>query len=201
MKKSVITLILLILVIAMLVVTACMGIEGIGLKSVFDEDAVRMGLDLVGGSSITLEAVEETAETQTPDAESAETETEAEAEGETATSAITEETLDAVIAVLNQRVTNAGYTEATVTRINGKNRVRVDIPSVADPEAAIELLGATAQLSFFDSEFNLVLTGEQVKGASVQNYQGQTGASEIVVALEFDSSARASFADATERMA
>lgn len=193
MKKSVSVLILMLLVIALLAVSAITGIEGIGLKSVLDEGAVRMGLDLVGGSSITLEAVEEVADES---AEPVEGE-----EGVEQTSTITEETLDAVIAILNQRVTSAGYTEATVTRINGKNRVRVDIPAIADPEEAIALLGATAQLVFLDSEFNVILTGEQVKSAKVQSYQQETGAIDIVVALEFDSSARESFADATEKAA
>lgn len=199
MKKSVSVFILLLLVIALLVVTACFGIKDIGLKSVFDEDGVRMGLDLVGGSSITLEAVEELTQPETTapvEGEDAETETEvAEPAG------ITADTINSVIAVLNQRVTTAGYTEATVTEIQGKNRVRVDIPSVADPEDAIELLGATAQLMFLDSEFNLVLTGEQVKSAKMDVITSPTGASQTVVALEFDNSARASFADATERMA
>lgn len=191
MKKSVSVLILMILIIALLTATAFMGVEDIGLKGVFDDDAVRMGLDLVGGSSITLEAVapEADGQTETQDGE------------ESAVSGISSETMDSVIAILNQRVTSAGYTEATVTRINGKDRVRVDIPSVADPEEAIALLGATAKLEFRDSEGNLVLTGEQVKKAQVMTQQSGTGITEIVVGLEFDSSARKSFADATERMA
>lgn len=182
----------MVLVIALLTVTAFMGVEDIGLKGVFEDDAVRMGLDLVGGSSITLEAI-----APETDGEAAETETEDGAEA----SGISSETMDSVIAILNQRVTSAGYTEATVTRINGKDRVRVDIPSVADPEDAIALLGATAKLEFIDSEGNLVLTGEQVKKAEVRAQQAGTGITEIVVALSFDNSARQSFADATERMA
>ncbi len=178
MKKSVSVFVLMMLVIAMLIVTACYGISAIGLKSVFDDDAIRMGLDLVGGSSITLEAVAE---------EGAE---------------ITEETLDAVVAVLNQRVTNANYTEATVTKISDKNRVRVEIPSIADPEEAIDLVGTTAKLSFVDSDGNVVVEGSQVKGASVQTQQDpMTGAVQTVVALQFDQSAVESFANATERMA
>ena len=59
MKKSVSSFILLILVIVLLVVTAVYGVRfgDKGLKGVFDEGAVTLGLDLVGGSSITLEAV------------------------------------------------------------------------------------------------------------------------------------------------
>ena len=201
MKKSVSVFILLLLVIALLVVTACYGIKDIGLKSVFDEDGVRMGLDLVGGSSITLEAVEETSQPETTAPVEGEEAPETDAAETQPTGGITSETIDSVIAILNQRVTSAGYTEATVTEIQGKNRVRVDIPSVADPEDAIELLGATAQLMFMDSEGNVVLTGEQVKSAKMDIQPSPTGASQTVVALQFDSSARASFADATARMA
>lgn len=239
MKKSVSTLILMLLVIALLVVSACFGIRGIGLKSVFDDDAIRKGLDLVGGTSITLEAttdgmlsatdaddladdeneiVDDLQESDaTTDEESAidadgeadasdvadvtDATDETEAETETA-SGVTDDMLDAVVAVLNQRITAAGYTEATVTKIGDKNRVRVDIPDVADPEEAIKLVGATAKLYFIDSEGNVVLTGEQVRSAKMENQQNSTtGAVQPVVALKLDDSARASFADATERMA
>ncbi len=238
MKKSVSTLILMLLIIALLVVSACFGIRGIGLKSVFDDDAIRKGLDLVGGTSITLEATtdgmqiatdaddladdeseiadgeneiaddsqEIDATTDEENATDADNESDTvdeidETESESA-SGVTDDMLDAVVAVLNQRITAAGYTEATVTKIGDKNRVRVDIPDVADPEEAIKLVGATAKLYFIDSEGNVVLTGEQVRSAKMENQQNSTtGAVQPVVALKFDDSARASFADATERMA
>ena len=254
MKKSVSVLILMLLIIALLVVSACFGIRGIGLKSVFDEDAIRKGLDLVGGTSITLEATmdgvvndgslsaPDTAD-ETPDTsdvaagenvddntdgaddetadgvangavdENADT-TNGETADETAdnpvdgttdtetANTVTDDMMDAVVAVLNQRVTAAGYTEATVTKIGDKHRVRVDIPDVADPEEAIKLVGATAQLYFIDSEGNVVLTGQQVVSAKMENQQDPTtGAVRPVVALQLDNSARQSFADATERMA
>lgn len=238
MKKSVSTLILMLLIIALLVVSACFGIRGIGLKSVFADDAIRKGLDLVGGTSITLEATldgtqqatvndadntadepvendeqadgaQDAAADEQGDAEatdgsdaSDETVIDESATDEENASGVTDEMLDAVVAVLNQRVTAAGYTEATVTKIGDKNRVRVDIPDVADPEEAIKLVGATAQLSFIDSEGNVVLTGQQVRSAKMENQQNPTtGAVQPVVALKLDDSARAAFADATERMA
>ena len=247
MKKSVSVLILMLLIIALLVVSACFGIRGIGLKSVFDEDAIRKGLDLVGGTSITLEATmdgvvndgslsaPDAAADETPDTsdeaagenvdstadetteETADTAVDETADGATdettdtpadettnteTANTVTDDMMDAVVAVLNQRVTAAGYTEATVTKIGDKHRVRVDIPDVADPEEAIKLVGATAQLYFIDSEGNVVLTGQQVVSAKMENQQDPTtGAVRPVVALQLDNSARQSFADATERMA
>ena len=248
MKKSVSVLILMILVIALLVVSACFGIRGIGLKSIFAEDAIRKGLDLVGGTSITLEAtmdgvvsdngssettdiaadettVDETTtdetttdettadettadettadETATDDTAADETPVDEAATDETvAADGITDEMMDAVVAVLNQRVTAANYTEATVTKIGDKHRVRVDIPDVDDPEEAIKLVGATAQLYFIDSDGNVVLTGQDVVSAKMENQQdGTTGAVRPVVALKLNNSARQKFAEATERMA
>lgn len=194
MKKSVSVFILMLLVIALLAVSACYGVR-VGdkqlVKSVFDDDAITLGLDLVGGSSITLEAVPSEEDLSAADG----TQTE---EG----GAVSNEEMDAVIAILRQRVTNAGYTEAEVTRINGRDRVRVDIPNVDDPEQAASLLGATAQLTFFylDSDGNYVevLTGDQVKNAEVRVQPDDYGVQQTVVALQLDSSARESFANATE---
>ena len=184
MKKSVSSFILMILIIVLLVVTACYGVSfggDKGLKSVFEDGAVTLGLDLVGGSSITLEAVTDGTDTEDQ---------------------ISDSDMDAVVAILRQRVTNAGYTEAQVTRINGRNRVRVDIPDVGDPEEAASLLGATAQLTFFylDSEGNYVevLTGDQVESAEVQVQPDEYGAQQTVVVLKLNSTARESFANATE---
>ena len=80
-------------------------------------------------------AVDENADTtngETAD-ETADTPVDETTDTETANT-VTDDMMDAVVAVLNQRVTAAGYTEATVTKIGYKHRVRVDIPDVADPE-------------------------------------------------------------------
>ena len=192
MKKSVSVLILMLLVIALLVVTACYGVRigDKGLKSVFDDGAINLGLDLVGGSSITLEAIPEISGTSENPSD------------ETADTGITDDDMNAVVAILRNRVTNAGYTEAQVSRINGKDRVRVDIPNVGDPEQAASLLGATAQLTFFylDSDGNYVpvLTGDQVVSAKVETQPDAYGTQQIVVALKLNETARESFANATE---
>jgi protein-export membrane protein SecD len=197
MKKNVTSFILLILVIALLAVTAVYGVRigDKGLKGVFDEGAVTLGLDLVGGSSITLEAVlPENAETN-----------DAAAEDETASFSAM---MDQVVAVLRNRVTAAGYTEAQVALVSsptgGSTRVRVDIPNVDDPEEAARYLGTTAQLIFFTydettQEMSIVLTGEQVKDANATLQANELGQQQYVVALKLDDSARQSFADATEK--
>ncbi len=177
MKKSVCVFILILLVIALLAVTAVFGIDAIGLKSSFDDDGIRKGLDLVGGSSITYEAQ--------PNEEGAD---------------IDSATMDSVVAVLRNRVTSAGYTEATVTKVNDK-RVKVEIPSIDNPEDAVKMLGTTAKLTFVDSNGNTVIEGSQVKSAKASYQAVSNGVEQWVVTLEFDDSAVEAFADATEKMA
>ena len=195
MKKSVSVFILMMLVVVLLVSMVCYGVrigDG-GLKSIFDKGSVIMGLDLVGGTSITFEAnAKAGAEVVTPDES-------LEFAGETVIDGITDSDMEAVVAILGRRATNANYTEAQVIRLNtaGKNRVRVDLPDVDDAEQALELMGKTAQLTFFyisdAGEFVEVLTGAQVKSAVATTDQTLNH----VVALKLDDSARQSFADAT----
>ncbi len=167
----------MILVIALLAVTACYGIDLLGVKSVFEEDGVRLGLDLVGGTSISFEAVLD----------------------DNSTEMTNEEIMDSVVAVLNRRVTSAGYTEATVTRVKD-NMVKVEIPDVNNLDEAQSLLGKVAKLTFKDSNGNVVIEGSQIKSAVAIVTQNELGVSEYAVELNFDSSAADAFAKATEEM-
>ena len=72
---------------------------------------VRLGLDLKGGAHIVLQAV------GTPE------------------SPITEDSIQRLLAVLRNRIDQYGVTEPVIQR-QGKDRVAVDLPGVADPEAA-----------------------------------------------------------------
>ena len=198
MKKSASVFILMMLVIVLLISMVCYGVrigDG-GLKSIFEENSVIMGLDLVGGTSITFEAnAKEGMEAEAPSTDNLDPSV----PQETVIDGITDSDMDAVVAILGRRATNANYTEAQVVRLNtaGKNRIRVDIPDVDDAEAALELMGKTAQLTFFyitdAGELVEVLTGDQVKSAVATTDQTLNH----VVALQLDDSARQSFAEAT----
>jgi preprotein translocase subunit SecD len=85
---------------------------------------VRLGLDLQGGTQLTLQA--------TPTAEVKE---------------ITPEVMAGVEAVIQQRINGLGVSEPLV-QISGKDQLFVQLPGVAEPDRAIELLGDTAQLDF-----------------------------------------------------
>lgn len=82
----------------------------------------RLGIDLEGGSQITLTVLSEEAG-QDPTA------------GE----------VDKVVEVLRNRVDGLGVSEATVVR-SGSERIIIELPGVQDPDEALEVLGQTAQL-------------------------------------------------------
>jgi len=85
---------------------------------------IPKGLDLVGGTQLTLEAQ------PTPEIK-----------------VITSEVLQGVKAVLEQRINATGVKEPLI-QIKGRNQVVVQLPEVKDPERAIKLLGDTAQMEF-----------------------------------------------------
>ena len=82
----------------------------------------RLGLDLRGGTQITLEA-------------SSTDRVEANAES-----------VDRAIEVLRGRVDALGISEPTLTRA-GENRILIELPDVQDPREAVETIGRTAQLT------------------------------------------------------
>jgi SecD/SecF fusion protein len=83
----------------------------------------RLGLDLRGGTQIVL---------QTRDGELAR-----------ATAATTNDALE----VLRRRVDELGVAEPTLAR-SGDRRIIVELPGVTDPNAALDVIGRTAQLTF-----------------------------------------------------
>ncbi|MFS8867076.1 protein translocase subunit SecD [Synechococcus sp. H65.1] len=85
---------------------------------------VRLGLDLKGGTQLTLQAL--------PTQEVPE---------------ITPEVMQGVEAVVQQRINGLGVTEPLI-QISGRDRLFVQLPGVADPDRAVALLGDTAQLEF-----------------------------------------------------
>jgi preprotein translocase subunit SecD len=135
-------------------------------------DAIKYGLDLRGGVYVVLEA--------RPD------------EGEQ----VSGETLDRAIATIRNRVDALGVSEPVIAK-QGENRIRVELPDVADSEKAIEMIGRTAQLKFLDFDGNEVLTGQNVRRAEAVYQTSPSGMKQAVVSLELDSEGAKSFADVT----
>ncbi|WP_287131344.1 protein translocase subunit SecD [Candidatus Cyanaurora vandensis] len=142
---------------------------------------ISKGLDLVGGTQLTLEAQ--------PTAEVKE---------------ITPEVLQGVKTVLEQRI-NALGTKEPLIQVRGKNQIVVQLPEEKDPERAIRLLGDTAQLEFkeevpssgignADNGWKSTgLTGKELKDARQQINQS----GEWEVALEFSDKGGQLFAQLT----
>ena len=123
-SKSIAKFSIVVIIIALLAYIATCGISlgNYKIYKALDKDhGIKRGIDLAGGSVIVFE----------PDTKDK----------------IKEGELEAAQEVLRTRLTSLGYTEAIVSK-QGSEKIRVEIPSVDDPEAAVEMLGATAKLSF-----------------------------------------------------
>ncbi|RZM79015.1 protein translocase subunit SecD [Leptolyngbya iicbica] len=96
----------------------------IGAIFVISTIPTRLGLDLRGGTQLTLQ-VETTDKVPT----------------------ITEQDMEAVQRVIADRVNELGVSETSVQQL-GQNQLLVQLPGVSDPEQAQRVLGETAQLEF-----------------------------------------------------
>ena len=176
-SRSIIKFAAIIAVIAALLFVALYGLdftETVRFPGILDPDGVVQGLDLKGGSVIVFEAQEANP---------------------------SDEQMDTVANMMRTRLDGLGYSEATVTR-QGIKKVRIEIPSVSDPEEAAKTLGATAQLKFVDYEGTEVLTGSDVKNATAK-YEAidEMSGPQHFVELTLKESGVQKFSEATGRVA
>lgn len=121
-------------------------------------ESITLGLDIKGGITVLLEAVE--------------------SEG---SPKIDDDAMDRAVAVLNNRINGLGVVEPQIQR-EGTNRIRISLPGYKDQEKARELLGKTALLEFRDMEGNVFLTGNNLKDAREQ--LEQNGSAYVAVKLD-----------------
>ncbi len=175
MRKSITKFIATIVIIATLAYIAVAGISVFGktIPSALDEErGIRRGLDLTGGSVITYEAQAD---------------------------AVSKEDMATAIQMLRQRLDKLGYTEATIAQ-QGDKRIRIEIPSISDPEQAVSQLGATAELQFIDADGNVVMSGKDVVEAIAQfGPTKENGQNEHYIALTFSDEATEKFYQATSQ--
>ena len=88
-------------------------------------EATRLGLDLEGGVSANLQGFQEDG------------------------SEVTREEMEQAAQVIRQRVDSLGVTEPEI-QLQGQDQVVVNIPGVTDTERAVDLIGRTAQLGFYE---------------------------------------------------
>lgn len=62
-----------------------------------------------------------------------------------------EESIERSFEVLNSRIDQFGVTQPNIQRLQGKDRILVELPGVTDPERVRALLGSTAKLEFFET--------------------------------------------------
>jgi len=182
MAKSILSFALVLLIIAGLCFTAVCGLDlGFAhIPSVLDEEnGIRRGLDLVGGSVITFEA-------QIPEG----TDEASVAAG-----------MDVAVDMLRTRLDNLGDYEGNLY-VSGTHRITVEIPNVKNPEEAVQKLGSTAILQFCDADGNVVMDGSDIEGASAQ--YGQLSGYAVpqnYVELQIKKDSVSKFAEATKAAA
>ena len=152
----------------------------------------RLGLDLEGGTQIVLEARP--------------------AGGRS----VDGDTIDRTLEALRRRVDQLGVAEPSLQR-SGDRRILVELPGVADPAAAVEVIGKTAQLTFHpvtgygtpaegelglpdESEGPLRLGPARVDGNDVRTATARVAGEFAVgwdVEVEFRSSGRDAWAEMT----
>ena len=160
------------IVLAILAAVLCFtATMGIGSGRKLSMHDIKRGLDLSGGVSIVYQADKEN---------------------------VTDEEMRLATTLIQNRLDRKNWTEAEVSR-QGNNRIRVEIPGVADAESAIEELGKTAQLTFMDESGNVLLDGSMIEDAKkeVGSVSSDSG-SQPYVALKFNEEGKQKFADATK---
>jgi preprotein translocase subunit SecD len=107
---------------------------------------LKLGLDLQGGSQLTIQ-VQPTKEIPK----------------------VTDANLEDVKKVIENRINGLGVSEPVVTTM-GNNQILVQLPNVSDPQEAEKVLGGTAQLDFREQKPN---TQDQFQQISLQNRMAQ----------------------------
>ena len=152
MKKCILTVGAVVLVIAVLLFSVFYGFN-LGFLDIMPiDEGITLGLDLVGGSEIVYEAL-------VPEDMSNED---------------LAKSMDAVQAMLRERLNSLGYTEANVY-LSGDRGVTVEIPNVTNPEQAVQMLGSTAVIEFQDYQGNVLVSGEDIESATAAYMPVGTG--------------------------
>lgn len=134
-------------------------------------DHANLGLDLQGGVQIRLEAPEGTSD----------------------------EDMMGAISIINNRINGLGVSEPDV-RLEGENRIAVELPGVKDPEEAVRTIGTTAKMQFVRVDNGeVVVDGSHLKDAqAVNNDQATDVNRQFAVDITFDDEGAEAFAAATQ---
>ncbi len=98
---------------------------GIAAWLAFPIQKTNLGLDLQGGLSVILQAQP------------------------TATNPVTNDSMDQAVKVIQDRVNRLGVAEPEIQR-QGQDKISVQLPGIKNPDQALQVIGKTAVLEFFD---------------------------------------------------
>ena len=176
MAKSIVKLVAIILAIFLICYVAIFGLE-IGRDfyrpGVLSDRGIVQGLDLRGGSVIVFEA-----DTESP----------------------TYDQMVSAESVLRARLDNMGYFEAIVER-QGSAQIRVEIPDMANPGEAADMLGSVGELTFVGGDGVPIMTGAYIQSAEVRNAPvDHTGRSQIHIGVSTTSDGQSIWASETARV-
>ena len=176
------TLAVIFLMTVLLAFVGVMGIPAIGLKNWLPTtdaanwpEALPLGLDLRGGVYVEYSA----AHPDDGDAEFA-------------------YLLDTTISVIQSRLSDKGYSEATVQRL-GDEGIRVEIPDVTDTAMVLELIGEPALLEFTTPDGTVFMTGDAVSSAEPAISQAADSLGQYVINLKLNKSGTELFREMTTR--
>ncbi|MCL2004296.1 MAG: protein translocase subunit SecD [Oscillospiraceae bacterium] len=177
MGKRIVIFVGMLALIGLLVVAAFTGVDLMIFEIPSVEEGIIPGLDLSGGSIITYEARAES---------------------------VNREEMATVQAMLGQRLTALGYTEASLYTA-GEKRITIEIPMLNDPEEAVRQLGSTAQLEFRtiaangeEGGYTVWLTGDAVESAASRfGDPSNAGFNSYYVELNFKAEFESAWTDAT----
>ena len=82
---------------------------------------------------------------------------------------VTPEDIDRAIEIIRERVDTLGVAEPEITRI-GADQIEVGLPDVQDSDRAIDRIGTTAQLYFYDFEPNVIPPNPDVSDPEERPY-------------------------------
>lgn len=131
---------------------------------------INLGLDLRGGVYVLYQAVE----------------TDEGAHGD--------DKIDRAITIIRNRIDGLGVAEPVIQR-EGDDRIRIELPGIADQRAAHEVIGKTAMLEFVGPDNEVILSGGDLRDARATFDARNRPA----VSLEFNPEGTRKFAEATER--
>jgi SecD/SecF fusion protein len=106
----------------------------------------RLGLDLRGGTSLVYQGQPTP---QQPE--------------------VTPEAIDRAIEIIRQRIDTLGVSEPEINRV-GSDQIDVQLPGLKDLERAIDVIGTTAQLQFYDWEPNVIAEDPDDTQATEQGF-------------------------------